>query len=127
MKWTPKKDEMLRRAIEVAQPAIEMSKKAGGKFTRSDEWSMVAGALMASSPGVVVTGQSCLSRSKRLDSAVAKGKVSTCAFDISIHQSALEGMAVRMADLEGRMRVLQQGMETICTIVVDISNQPGRK
>jgi hypothetical protein len=127
MKWTPKKDAALRRAIETAQPAIEMSKKASGKFTQSDEWNMVAGALMASIPGLVVTGQSCSGRSKRLEAAAAKDKGSACLFDISVHQSALEDVAVRMADLEGRMRVLQQGVETIVGIVVDISNRPRGK
>lgn len=126
MRWAPKMDEELRRAIEVAQPAIQASKKAGGKFNQSDEWNMIAGAFMASNPGVAVTGKSCMARSRRLESDAAKDAARTCAFDVSLHQSALEGMAVRMADLEGRMRVLQQGMETICTIVVDISNQPGR-
>ena len=125
MKWTPRTDKELRRAIEMAQPAIEKSKQASGKFSQSEGWNIVAGILMASSPGLVVTGKSCWSRSKRLDAAAAKDKGPACLFDISVHQSALEDVAVRMAGLEGRMRVLQEGIETIATIVVEISNRAG--
>ena len=125
MRWTPKIDKELRQAIEVAQPAIVKSMQANGKFSQSDGWNIVAGVLMASSPGLVVTGNACWSRSKRLDAAAAKDKAPACLFAISVHPSALEDVAVRMAGLEGRMRVLQEGIETIATIVVEIPNRAG--
>jgi|3_EtaG_2_1085321.scaffolds.fasta_scaffold09382_9 hypothetical protein len=127
MRWTPKIDKELRQAIEVAQPAIVKSMQANGKFSQSDGWNIVAGVLMASSPGLVVTGNACWSRSKRLDAADAKDSGGHCLFDISAHQSALEGVAVRMAGLEERMGVLLRSIETIAAIVVDISNNHGRK